>query len=70
MLGNLILLLLGITMGLLLGKFICTTQIHAGPMASEIGKQLYKCIKTGKYYKLIPSVHICPINISMKEDIK
>ena len=52
-------LLLGLIMGLIIGRYFISLDNHHGPNSNEIIKYVYQ--KNNKFYTFTPEVCPCPI---------
>jgi hypothetical protein len=53
-------LLIGFCVGLLIGRMLCVKIIYHGPNAKETSKKIHRDEVTGKCYKFVPKMFICP----------
>ena len=60
MLYEILNLLIGIVVGILIGKMTLNTTSYVGPNSRDIIKNTYRDSK-GVCYKLIPKVYVCPL---------
>ena len=57
-------IMIGLIIGICIGIFAFKKTIYKGPDSNIISKNIYTD-SDGKKYKWVPSVCICPINLSM-----
>ncbi len=57
-------ILVGLTLGIIIGYYSFKTFIYKGPDSNIISKNVY-VDSDGKKYKWVPKVCICPLNYSM-----
>lgn len=62
--SNIIVIILGLTVGMIIGYYLFKVYIYKGPDSNIISKEIYTD-SDGKKYKWIPKVCICPISYSM-----
>ena len=61
---NIIIIVNGLLIGVIIGYIIFKEYKYKGPDSNIISKEIYTDIN-GKKYKWLPSVCICPIDLSM-----
>lgn len=63
---NIITIIIGLIIGIILGLSLFKQFIFKGPDSNIVSKEIYTD-STGKKFKWVPKIHICPINLSMNE---
>lgn len=65
-LSNIFIIIIGLTIGLIIGYFMFKKYIYTGPDSNVISKEIYTD-NSGRKYKWVPKVCICPISYSMNK---
>ncbi len=63
---NIVIILLGLTIGVIIGYLLFNQYQYKGPDSNQIAKEVY-IDKNGNKYKWVPKVCICPILYSMNK---
>lgn len=61
---NILIVLFGLTIGIIIGNFLFKEYIYKGPDSNIISKEIYTD-EFGHKYKWVPKVCVCPISYSM-----
>ncbi|AYV80146.1 MAG: hypothetical protein Gaeavirus12_13 [Gaeavirus sp.] len=61
-----IIIIIGITIGIIIGYYIFREIKYIGPDSNIISKKIYTDAN-GKQYKLVPKITVCPISYSMNK---
>jgi len=61
---NILLIILGLTIGLIIGYYLFKRYQYKGPDSNLVCKEIYTD-NNGRKYKWVPKVCVCPISYSM-----
>ncbi len=61
---SIITIIIGLTIGIIFGFLLFNKYIYRGPDSNIVSKEIY-IDNNGKKYKWVPSICICPVNLSM-----
>lgn len=67
MIYNILIIILGLTIGLAIGNYCFKTYIYKGPDSNIVSKEIYTDINNGKKFKWVPKICVCPISYSMNK---
>lgn len=62
---NILIILLGLLIGIFVGKYLFIKHIYKGPDSNIISKEINIDPINGHKYKWVPKVCVCPISYSM-----